>query len=227
MERYRLSGVKQIYSGRVDSLEPWRVGGIEFTTDDETEIEGGIEVGDRVRVEGRILEDGAWLAREIELLDEAKPRRFHFVGIVSNINPWIVGGIPLTVDENTEIDGDVQVGDLVRVKGRVLNDGTWLAEKIKRLERQRGCLSLSAVVRSVDANQVVLLDWQTLNLGEGIQVVGELKIATVIIVSGCIREDGTLIIVNIVVIYQLDQLPILIIQPPGDDHHQDDDEDDE
>lgn len=83
------------------------------------------------------------------------------------------------------------------------------------------------MVRSVDANQVVLLDWHTPNLGEGIQVVGELKIATVIIVSGCIREDGTLIIVNIVVIYQLDQLPILIIQPPGDDHHQDDDEDDE
>jgi len=213
--------------GRVDNLDPWRVGGIEFTTDGETEIDEGIEVGDRVRVEGRILEDGTWLAREIEVLDEAKPRRFHFVGIVSSINPWIVGGIPLTVDENTEIEGDVAVGDLVRVKGVTLGvpDGTWRAEKIKRLERNRGCLNLSTAVRSVDANQIVLLDWQTVKLGEGIHVEGELKIATVIIISGCIRDDGTLIIVNIIVIYQLDVLPIIIIQPPGDGDDDDDDDD--
>jgi hypothetical protein len=207
--------------GRVQSRDPWVVDGIAFETNARTEIDDGIQVGDRVRVEGRIREDGRWVAREIQLLDdnddEEKPRRFAFTGVVSSINPWIVGGVPLTVDANTIIEGEVTVGALVRVRGVILPDGTWLAQKIKRLDRNLGCLNLSTAVRQVDADQVVLLDWQTVKLGEGVSVQGEVKFATIVVIFGCVREDGTLIVVNVVVIYQLDRLPIIIIPPPPDD----------
>ncbi|MGQ0600268.1 MAG: DUF5666 domain-containing protein [Anaerolineales bacterium] len=210
--------------GPVVSVEPWIVAGIAFETDDKTEIDDGIEVGDQVRVEGRILNDGRWVAREIERLENEQPRRFHFVGMVTSLNPWVVGGVPLAVDANTVIDGEVTMGALVRVSGVILPDGTWQAETITRLPSNRGCLNLSTVVRSVDANQIVLLDWQVITLDGNVQVVGEIKIATIVIVSGCIREDGTLIIVNVIVIYQLDKLPVIIIQPR--DHDDDDDDDD-
>lgn len=212
--------------GPVESMDPWRVAGIGFETDTRTEIDEGIEVGDRVKVEGRILDDGRWVAEEIHLLEEAEPRRFRFTGVVSGINPWVVGGIPLAVDEHTEIEDEIAVGILVRVEGRILPDGTWLAEKIKRLDTQLGCLTLSTVVRSVDAGQIVLLNWQTVKL-EGIEVKGEIKVATVVILFGCVSEDGTLIIVNLTVIYQLDAVPVIIIKQPDHDDDDDDDDDDD
>src|SRR5574341_622524 len=147
-------------TGRVESRDPWMVSGIAFETDARTEIDEGVEVGDRVKVEGRILDDGRWVADEIELLEDEESQRFQFTGLVSSTDPWNVGGIDLAVDDKTDIEGDVAVGDLVRVKGVILPDGTWLAQKIERLDRNRGCLSFSTAVRSVEADQIVLLDWQ-------------------------------------------------------------------
>ncbi len=225
IERAEESEREFVIVGRVESMDPWIVAGIEFETAEWTEIEEGIEVGDRVRVEGRILEDGTWLAAEIELLEEDdEPRRFQFVDRVTSIDPWIVGGIALSVNEQTRLKGEIAVGDLVRVKGIILPDGTFLAREIKRLHHHRGCFDLTTAVRTVSAEQIVLLDWQVVNLKD-IHVEGEIKIATVIVIHGCVSEDGTFIVVNIIVIYQLDVLPIIIPQPP--DHHDGEEDDDE
>jgi len=220
--------------GPVESMAPWVVAGVEFATDDRTEIDDDIEAGDRVRVKGRILDDGTWLAEEIQRLEEGRPRRFKFVGEVTGMDPWVVGGIELTVNENTEIKGDIAVGNFVRVEGRILEDGAWLAQKIKRLDSRLGCLSFSTVIRSADAQQIVLLDWRAVKLGEGIEVKGEVKVAAVVIVFGCVQEDGELVIINVIVVYQLDSIPIVVIKPPSDnggggdgDHHDEDDSDDD
>jgi len=199
--------------GVATSLDPWIVNGIELATADWTEIDEGIEVGDKVKVEGRILADGTWLAEKIKLWDEDEPVRFAFVGRVNSINPWVVGGIPLAVDDNTEIKGEIAVGDRVKVEGVVLPDGTWLAQAIKRLDRNRGCFSFSTVIRGVDANQIVLFDGQTVTLGEGVTVEGELNTTAVIIIFGCVREDGTFIIVTIIVIGQIELPPTPVPQP--------------
>jgi hypothetical protein len=185
-------------------------------------------------VTGRLLADGRRLAERIQLLEDAAPRRFRFTGTVTSLDPWVVGGIPLVVDANTTIDGNVAAGDLVRAHGVILPDGTWRADRIRRLERNRGCLSLSTVVRSMDDDQIVLLDWQALQRS-AVTVTGEVRVATVVIVSGCIGEDGTLVIVNVIVIHQLDQLPVIVLPQPGggggggnnnDDDDDDDDDDD-
>ncbi|MGQ0605246.1 MAG: DUF5666 domain-containing protein [Anaerolineales bacterium] len=194
--------------GVVISLDPWIVNGIELATADWTEIDEGIEVGDTVKVEGRIRADGTWLAEEIKLWDDDEPVRFEFVSRVSSINPWIVGGIPLAVDDNTEIKGEIAVGDRVKVEGVVLSDGTWFAQEIKRLDRNRGCFSFTTVIRQVNANQIVLFDGQTVTLGEGVTVEGELDITAVIIIFGCVREDGTFVIVTIIVIGRIEVPPV-------------------
>ena len=225
--------------GSVESRDPWIVAGIEFDTNARTRIEAGINVGDQVRVEGRILEDGRWLAREIELLEDEEPRRFNITGLVNSTNPWSVGGISFETDEHTVIEGQIAVGDLVRVRGVILPDGTWLAKKIVRLEDDDdlGCFSFSTAVREANVSQIVLLDWQVVQLGGGIEVEGQINVATVILVSGCTREGVGFSITHIIVIYQLDSLPI-IIRPPsnngggggggggGDDDDDDDDDDD-
>jgi hypothetical protein len=194
--------------GVVTSLDPWIVNGIELATAEWTEIDEGIEIGDTVKVKGRILPDGTWLAAEIKSWDDGEPVRFEFVGRVSSINPWIVSGIPLAMDDNTEIKGEIAVGDRVRVAGVVLPDGTWLAEEIERLDHNQGCFSFSTVVRQIDAGRIILFDGQTVTLGEGITVEGELDVTAVIIVFGCVREDGTFSIVTIIVVGQIELPPM-------------------
>lgn len=82
-------------------------------------------------------------------------------------------------------------------------DVAWRAEEIKRLDSDLGCFS--AVVRRVEANEIVLLDGQTLQLGEGITAPGDLQAATVIILFGCLGEEGDFVIVTIIVIGENNQ----------------------
>jgi hypothetical protein len=201
------------FTGYVESLTPWVVSGIAFETDEWTEIEPGIGLDDRVRVEGRILEDGAWLATEIERLDdEDEALHIVFVGIVTSQDPWLVSGIPLVVDDETDVEDDVSVGDLVKVKAQILPDGTWLAKEIERVEIERGlgCFSVSAVVIGVNADQVTLDNWPPINLDEDVEIDGEIKVSSVILILVCVDADGAIHIVSVVVIYQ----PAPVIEPP-------------
>jgi len=194
-------------TGEVESIGPWRVAGTEFETEAATEIDDGLTVGDRVKVEGRILEDGRWVADEIRRLDQEDEHRFEFVGEVSSIDPWVVSGIALTVSEDAAIEEGIAVGDFVRVKGKILPDGTWVAEVITRLDNQAGCVEITTIVTRVGDGQAVLMDGQTITLSGGVQVEGEVKTAAVVRVRICIADDGTIVIVSITVIYQLETLP--------------------
>ncbi len=211
-------------AGTVESIDPWVVEGISLEIKPWTEIDEGIAVGDRVKVEGRVLEDGTWLAEEIEGLDE-KPLRFKFVGQVTSLDPWIVGGTTLAVDERTEIEGPVAVGDIVKVEGWILADGTWLAKEIELREGTQGCLNTRALVRDVSANQIVLLNWQAIELDDDVEVEGKVEVATVVVVQVCASDDGSITVVSITVIYHMDELP-----PPRHrerNEHDDDDDHDE
>jgi len=204
------------FTGYVESIDPWVVSGIAFTTTNWTEIEAGIEVGDHVKVEGRIEEDGTWVASEIERLDDDDDGlHVVFVGTVMSQDPWIVSGIPLVVADETVIVGDVDVGDLVRVRARILPGGTWLAEKIRRIGGWpgRGCFSFSAVVVSIDGGWLTLFDGQTIDLGDGVAVEGELGVDSIVLIFICIDADGAVTVVSIIVIYQPG--PIIIILPPS------------
>ena len=196
-----------MFVGQVESMDPWRVSGVSFETDSDTQINSRISLGDRVRVSGRILEDGRWLARNIQLLEDVTQNEFEFWGVVNSTDPWIIGGVALAVDGNTVIQGKTAVSRLVHVKGEVLPDGTLLAREIIGQDLRQGCLTMSSAVRQINSNQVVLFNWQVIRLGGGVTIQGEVQVATVVLVSGCVGEDGTFIISNVIVIAQLKELP--------------------
>ena len=213
------------FTGEVESIDPWIVAGTPLDTRPWTEIDQGIEIGDKVKVEGRVLDDGTWLATEIDRLEQEEPQRFKLVGEVTSLEPWIVAGTTLAVDDETEIEDQIGVGDTVRVRGRILPDGTWLAEEIERLDTQRGCLATSSAVRALEPSRIVLLNWQSIELDDEVEVEGEVKVASVVVVDVCVDEDGTITVVSISVIFQLEDLPA-----PRDhtrDHDDDDDEHEE
>jgi hypothetical protein len=191
------------FTGSVESIAPWVVAGIPFETDEWTQVEAGIRVGEQVRVKGRILEDGTWVADEIVRLDDDDEGwHFVFVGTVDSQNPWVVSGVSLVVDDETVVEGNVSVGDLVRVEITILPDGTWRVTRITPVsETGLGCLYFSAVVVGVRDGQIELLNWPPIPLDDDVQVVGEVTVDSIVLILVCVDEDGTVTIVSIIVIY--------------------------
>ena len=188
------------------------VSGIALGTDTRTEIEQGIEVGDRVEVEGRILADGTWLAEEIDLADDDRELPFEFRGRVESTAPWMVSGVRLTVDGRSKIEDLIAVGDRVKVKGRILPDGAWLAIEIERIDGELGlgCMQVTSLVVSVDASQVVLQDGATIRI-DGVPTQGQIQARSVIVLSLCVDHEGQITVITIVVLYQME--PEVVVQP--------------
>lgn len=67
--------------------------------------------------------------------DPTLPPDFQFIGqgriTGGTESTWIIGGVPIHLDGNTELMSDLHVGDFVTLTGRILKDGTWLADRIE------------------------------------------------------------------------------------------------
>lgn len=199
------------FTGIVQSIDPWQVAGISFETRDWTEIEPGILVGDLVWIEGRIREDGTWVATEIRRLDNDDDIFITFIGTVSSVDPWIVGDIILTVDENTIITPGITVNTLVRVRAQLLTDGSWLALSIRPLFPPIGsCFDISGEIISINGTELQVSGWGNIIVGDDLAVEGDLQPESIIIIHVC-YQNGAIIIIHIIVIYTP---PIIIIVPP-------------
>jgi hypothetical protein len=203
------------FTGAIESIDPWVVAGIPFETREWTEFEPDLEVGDLVRVKGRIMEDGTWVAFEIERLDEGMALRFVLVGIVTSMDPWIVSGTPLVVDDDTVIVGEITLGMLVRVEIAIQPDGTWQVIQIRPFRGHGwdlGCMTFSGVVLSLEGNQLLLVNWPPLTLDDDVEIVGLIEPGSVIVFRICFADDMMPRVTYIVVV----RTPgTIIIPPPG------------
>jgi hypothetical protein len=211
------------FTGVVQNISPWIVSGVGFDTADWTEIDADIKVGNQVRVAGLVSADGIWVAERIERLDTEHSTSFTFFGPVISINPWNVRGVSLIVDERTTIKGDITLGEMVKVTGWILEDGTWLATEIKHtgLHLGQGCFMVSNVVQSINDEEIILLDGQTLVRSGDLEVQGDLKEASLVRYQFCVDKDVVGKIGRIIVVYQLEELPpatgkvVICHYPPG------------
>lgn len=125
-------------TGIVEEQSPtaWVVSGINILLNEYTLVTGAPAVGDSVYIQGRILEDGAWLADEI-LAQESEPIS-SFSGIVDEMAPgqWVINGISIFLNEQTVTSQDIEVGDTVRVNFAIQEDHTWLALSINKLHNE-------------------------------------------------------------------------------------------
>lgn len=200
------------FTGTVQNMNPWTVSGINFETRAWTLIAPGIGVGDQVRVTGHILADGTWVAAEIERLTTTTGLQVVFVGTVASMDPWVVSGIPLMVNDSTIIGSNIGVGRIVRVTAVIQPDGAWLVTSIQPVITTigLGCLNLSATVVSINGNQLVLNNWPTpITLADNIPVVGTLAPNNVVWLLVCVNPGGIVVITHIIVIYQ----PVIVVVP--------------
>ena len=67
-----------------------------------------------------------------ELLEEGREEEIEFSGIIEEIgtSAWIISGITVQVDQDTELEGILEVGTLVEVEAMTQEDGSLLALEI-------------------------------------------------------------------------------------------------
>jgi hypothetical protein len=205
--------------GALESVDPWVVAGKTIETNESTQIEEGLKVGDLVRVRGTILEAGTWLAYTIELAEEQTDPIIILIGTVDSVDPWVVNGITLNVTADTVINGDVTVGMLVRVEILLLDDGTWEVLSITPLGDVTGiddCVTIVATIISVTDDEIQFLGWPSMPLGSDVKIKrseGDEPPDGVVLSPGqnvmviLCPSDGQIVIVQI----------IIIVFPPPDD----------
>ena len=199
------------FSGKVESKDPWKVAGISFETNDETVIQSTLNLGDLVRVEGVIDENGVWIATKIERIDEEASSRMVLIGTVITIDPWVINGIPLILAPNAVIDAKITIGMLVRVELVLQSDGTWQVVKIEAISNLvwfPGCMDVIATVVSVNGNQLQLLNWPVVTIEDEARIEGTLIPDSVIRMRVCFDQTLMIKVTVIIVIQQV------TVEPP-------------
>jgi hypothetical protein len=65
-------------------------------------------------------------------------------------NTWLVSGVPIQVDEHTQIIGALNAGDSVTLSGRILDSGAWLADRIERADIQQPIFTFNGLLLSIE-----------------------------------------------------------------------------
>jgi hypothetical protein len=170
----------------------WLVGDVPIAVDAETEIDEGLLVGDLVRVQGWVLDDGTWLASSIHRVSDENSS-FEFIGEIDSMDPWVVAGIAFETRDWTVIDEDLEIGDMVQVKGEILEDGTWVASEVTRYDQTLTIILIGRVF-SMDP---WVVSGVTLNVDEETYIADGITIGMLVRVEMVMQADGTLHVVRI------------------------------
>jgi hypothetical protein len=189
-------------TGEAETIEGtfWIVAGQTIYLAAETDIQGGIQEKDTVRVEGVIQEDGALVAESIRLI-EGRGAPFGFVGVVGEISGtyWVISGVSVAVDAGTVAEDGLAVGDTVQVRGVILDGETWLARSIKRFTHREQAFEFVGAVESIAPWVVSGIAFETRDWTE---IEDGIKVSDLVRVEGWILADGTWVADEIELLYE-------------------------
>src|ERR1700752_258220 len=139
---------------------------------------------------------------EVEIIDEngnqvpvAGTSTFELVGALEGMDPWVIAGTTVETNESTQIAEGLAVGDLVRVKGTILEDGTWLAYSIEPAEEQTDPIII--LIGTVDSVDPWVVNGITLNVTADTIINGDIPVGTLVRVEILLLEDGTWEVISI------------------------------
>ena len=116
---------------------------------------------------------------------------FELVGELKSMNPWVVAGTTLETNETTKIEDGLQVGDLIRVKGTVIEGNKWMAYSIERAETQTNPSSTIVIIGKVTSTNPWIVNGVTLNVTADTVITGNITAGMLVRVEILLAEDGT------------------------------------
>ena len=183
----------------------------------ETIFEDEIAVGDMVKVKAFYADDGTLTAYKVELYEKngndpnpgfGYETKVKIVGVVESFysDSIIVSGIPISITEQTKIQGNIEVSDTVMVHAYLAEDGTLTAWKIKELPNAVGnpghgdkITVIRGVVESIISDTVVVSGIEFAITSET-KITGDLSVGDTVKVRAYTAEDGTVIASKITVL---------------------------
>lgn len=243
-----LTTAKFEFDGFVETMDSgvWLISGQQVTVDMDTMVDPDIAVGSLVEVEGYV-DAGVLIAKEITLqsdLSDEESVKVEFYGEIESITSgvYVVNGLTVNTDENTEIKGDLMVGDLVKVEGWLNADGTVLAHEIKLAFAVKGPsddngedddheedeVKMTGLVESISETMWVIAGTSFL-VDDSTKIEGTPEIGDMVKVEAFIQSDGTYLAKEIELEDddQNDMDDDKDDDMDDDDHEDDDDDDDE
>ena len=133
-------------------------------------------------------EDGDWEPM-------AGESTFELVGKLENTEPWQIAGRTLQTNDATQIAEGLEAGDLVWVRGAVLEDDTWLAYSIEPSEEETD-QTITIIGRVTSVDPWVVNDI-TLNVTDETVITGDIQPGTLVKVEILLLEDGTWEVISI------------------------------
>lgn len=201
--RVRLEG----YFERVDNDGSWIVSSKVVIIGDDTDTDGIPFVGQRVRIEGVVLENGSIAARETENRvgkddeqdDEAEIRLEGILERVDDEGKWVVNGIKISISEITLLKGSPAVGSPVSIRAIVRGDRI-LALKIEAEEPgdesnpgARGTTEFRGIVEEVQDDGSFFISGRHIILQDTSEVEGDIATGVSVKVVALLLDDGTIV----------------------------------
>lgn len=155
-----------------------------------------------VRIEDQVVQaqapDGHWIPL-------TGGSAFDVTSELESTDPWQVAGFAIQTEEATRIDTGLQTGDLVRVQGVALEDGTWQADSIERAAQDVDpIIVLVGTVETVDPWTVNGID---LNVTPDTEIQGEITSGMFVRVEILLLADGTWDVLSIAPLVTVDGDP--------------------
>jgi Domain of unknown function (DUF5666) len=109
---------------------------------------------------------------------------------------WIIGGVPIQVSNQTQLDSGLHPGDAVSVLGHISKDGKWLADRINLISEQDSFFSFGGPLeaRSQTAWQVAGI---SLAVNDQTQLGASLQDNELVLATFKVMPDGTWLALNI------------------------------
>ena len=122
---------------------------------------------------------------------------FELIGTLQNMNPWTVAGRSLVTNESTQIAQGLQAGNLVQVRGAVLENGEWLAYSIEPVPAEKQPNQTLILIGKVTSVNPWVVNGITLNLTSDTVINGDIQPGMLVRVEILLLEDGTWEVVSI------------------------------
>jgi len=142
-------------------------------------------------------DDGNWVP-------VAGESTFELVGELEGIDPWIVAGTTLEIRETAQVEESLEVGDLVRVRGVILEDETWVAYSIELAGEQTD--PIIVLIGTVDSLDPWVVNGITLTVTDGTDIQGDITPGMIVRVEILLLPDGAWEVLSIAPLGELTEI---------------------
>jgi hypothetical protein len=132
---------------------------------------------------------------------------FEITGQLESTEPWMVTGNTFATRESTQIEEGLEAGELVRVRGVILEDGTWLTSSIERAASEEQTSPTIILVGKVVSVDPWVVNGITLNVTRDTLISEGIKPEMIVRVEILLLEDGTWEVLSIVSLGEFTDVP--------------------